>query len=56
LHDDLVFRAAAKDGQLAGDNDLKPLFRLHAEGTGHRLPADCVEGVLLVLQGEIEMT
>ena len=56
LHDDLVFRAAAIDGQLAGDNDLKPLFRLHAEGTGHRLPADGVEGVLLVLQREIQMT
>ena len=28
-HDDLVFRAAAIDRQLAGDDDLKPLFRLH---------------------------
>ena len=55
LHDDLVFRAAAIDRQLAGDDDLKPLFRLHGKRAGNRFPADTVERVAVVLKGEIEM-
>ena len=54
-YNDLIFRATAIDGQLAGDNDLKPLFRLHAERTRHRLPADPIKRVALIFQGEIEM-
>ena len=55
LHDDLVLRTPAIDCQLAGDDDLKPFFRLHGERAGNGFPADTVEGIAVVLQGKIEM-
>ena len=56
LHDDLVFRAPAIDCQLASDDNLQPLFRLHGKRAGDSLPADPVKGIPVILQGEIEMS
>ena len=44
--DDLIFRAPAIDGQLAGDDDLKAFLGLHTQRPCHRLPADTVERAL----------
>ena len=55
LHNNLVFRPAAIDCQLAGDNDLKSFLGLHGKLAGNHFPADSIKRAAIILEGEIDM-
>jgi len=55
LDDDLIRGPGRVGGDLAGDDDFQPAFRLGAQALDHALPDDAVDGRLVVLQRQIDM-